>query len=171
MGEGLSVSYPRIEPSLRRVRWTARCRFSKAFSILPSDRTIATLRDNVSLVQETNFQYPTLGSNHRYAPTRTRRRCRTRALSVSYPRIEPSLPPGHAPRRPTVRGFQYPTLGSNHRYRAGALSIARDHPGLSVSYPRIEPSLRLRQRRHRRAPRTFSILPSDRTIATRSAPR
>jgi len=70
-------------------------------------------------------------------------------LSVSYPRIEPSLPPyrsWYISRFGYL--FQYPTLGSNHRYHLGEVSRAEV----------------LREA-------TFSILPSDRTIATSGTPR
>ncbi len=169
------------------------CPHIEPFSILPSDRTIFTDFDaHPDWLAGTDFQYPTLGSNHlhvddhRYegdlqnafsilpsdrtiftsslAPPPpgwsstfsilpSDRTIFTgggggggagqNALSVSYPRIEPSSPLPPQPRRPH-HSFQYPTLGSNHLH-----TTTLDTP--------------------RRWAATFSILPSDRTIFTPQA--
>ena len=63
----LSVSYSRIEPSLLG----------------------ALLLSHAGL--RAHFQYPTLGSNHRY-PIALVEAATVFSLSVSYSRIEPSLP-------------------------------------------------------------------------------
>ena len=87
-----------------------------AFSILLSDRTIATARASAGLPGPfSDFQYPTLGSNHRYAPL---------LVLASYPHVPFSILLSDrtiATRQRhvnaiSVDNFQYPTLGSNHRY-------------------------------------------------------
>ena len=69
-----------------------------------------------------------------------------------------------------VKTFQYPTLGSNHRY-PGQAGDPVLRAGLSVSYSRIEPSLQhVEKPAGQRVDRPFSILLSDRTIATIGGP-
>ena len=90
------------------------------------------------------FQYPTLGSNHRYMNSSSS--YGTRRKIFQYPTL------GSNHRYPVRDGmtvilaviFQYPTLGSNHRYKLGKRLHMLFNPTLSVSYSRIEPSLRPR---------------------------
>jgi len=117
-------------------------------------------------IQVLNFQYPTLGSNHRYIRQPECPRGHP-ILSVSYPRIEPSLhllcPIVFA----EFGDFQYPTLGSNHRYKRLEKALAKD--GLTFSIlpsDRTIATLQLGQSSRHPDNRAFSILPSDRTIAT-----
>ena len=92
-----------------------------------------------------NFQYPTLGSNHRYA--------------------------GEPRRRHTHNNdFQYPTLGSNHRYdcTAGNCNHLVESFSILPSDRTIATTTALLQSVTHYS--TFSILPSDRTIATNPLP-
>ena len=140
----LSVSYSRIEPSLLYDGRSWQRMGAFTFSILLSDRTIATAaypsawsRGDILSVSYSRIE-PSLHFSH------TPEVAAWPDLSVSYSRIEPSLPCASCGLPGPSSAFQYPTLGSNHRYpRLPLCASGRARP--------------------------FSILLSDRTIATKDA--
>ena len=82
----LSVSYPRIVALQQRARADKLCSLCASFSILSSDRGIATLLAQGKVKHALHFQYPILGSWH--CNCNLMPGCaRALVLSVSYPRI------------------------------------------------------------------------------------
>ena len=139
-GISLSVSYSRIEPSLRG-SGPPPMSPTGPFSILLSDRTIATGGDAHAVWADIDFQYPTLGSNHRY--------CSTPATRAGVPNT-------------------FSILLSDRTIATGHTDAwdRRRHPSFSILLSDRTIATNPSRRALGGQAFTFSILLSDRTIAT-----